>query len=412
MRSRLTSAFVITLGVSLVFTACGGKKSVSAAPTALHVQASATGDATDLRDAVARIADGGTITLGPGTYDLDKLLTINKSVQLVGAGVRQTRIVSTVKGKGVLFTGSHHFSVSGITFSHEGTAPGGAVWVNAGSVHFSNCRFTGAASNRRNYYYEALWLRGTASGVVENCTADESDVGIGVAGKATPVIQGCVCTSNSYAGMAIYGNGRPSLRHDRCSGNDQFGIVASAHAHLMIQSCQCNSGTTGIQIGGKVAGSISFCTCNGNSTHGVLILGSARVAVDKSTCNSDGDFGIAVAGTAKATVTNNQCLHDKGAGIGFGGTARGTASGNTCNRDGSGASGGLCVTEHANVTVTGNQCDDNASYGILFRDHARGVARDNECSGNDYGIIINSPATAKLVGNTLDWNKTQAIGRW
>lgn len=111
-------------------------------------------------------------------------------------------------------------------------------------------------------------------------------------------------------------------------------------------------------------------------------------------------------------VTSNECLHDKGVGIGFWGSARGTASSNTCNRDGSGASGGLCVTEHANVTLTGNQCDDNANYGILFRDHARGVVRQNECSGNDYGIIITSPASAKLVGNTLDWNTTQAVGRW
>jgi len=257
MRSRLTSAFVITLGASLVLAGCGGKKPVPAVPTSLHVQASASGSASDLRDAVARIADGGTITLAPGTYDLDKLLTIDKSVQLVGAGVRQTRIVSTVKDKGVLFTDSHHFSVSGITFSHEGAAPGGAVWVNAGSVHFSNCRFTGAGSSRPNSFNPGLWLRGTASGVVENCSADESDVGISISGKATPVIQDCVCTSNSYAGVFVFGESHPSLRHNRFSGNDQFGIATSTHAHVMIQSCQCNSEKDGIVIGAKVTGRAS-----------------------------------------------------------------------------------------------------------------------------------------------------------
>jgi hypothetical protein len=89
---------------------------------------SASGSATAVRDAVAKIADGGTITLAAGTYELDQLLTINKSVQLVGAGMAQTSIVSTVKDKGVLFTGAHRFSTSGITFSHEGATPGGVVW--------------------------------------------------------------------------------------------------------------------------------------------------------------------------------------------------------------------------------------------------------------------------------------------
>ena len=62
--------------------------------------------------------------------------------------------------------------------------------------------------------------------------------------------------------------------------------------------------------------------------------------------------------------------------------------------------------------MSGNTCDDNAHYGILFRDNSRGVARNNECSGNDYGIVINTPAKATLVGNSLDGNNTQAVGRW
>ena len=201
MHLRPVSALVISLGVVAVLAGCSkgapAAPATPAAPTSLHVQAGLSNSATGLTDAVAKIADGGTITLAAGTYDLDQLLTINKSLQLVGAGKGQTLIVSTVKDKGVLFTGTHQFLASGITFSHEGANPGGAVWVNSGTVHFSDCRFTGAASNRRNYSYEALWLRGTTAGVVEDCTADQSDMGIGISGTATPVIQGCICTSDS-----------------------------------------------------------------------------------------------------------------------------------------------------------------------------------------------------------------------
>jgi parallel beta-helix repeat protein len=367
MRSRLVLALVVSLGVALVLSGCAkDKPAVPVAVTSLHVQASASGSASALSDAVAKIADGGTVTLAAGTYELDRLLTIDKSVQLVGAGMSKTLIVSPVKDKGVLFTGAHHFSASGITFSHEGAAPGDVVWVDAGTVHFSDCRFTGAASNRPNWFDEALWLRGTTTGVVENCTADQSDTGIGISGTATPVIQGCVCTSNSAAGVSVYGNGHPLLRHDRCSGNDGYGIEAQGRAHVTIQSCQCNAEKRGIGAADHVTGSISFCTCKG----------------------------------------------DSGVGIGFWGAARVTASDNTCDHDGRGTSGGLCVTEHAVITLSGNQCDDNASYGILFRDHSRGVARNNECSGNNYGIVINALASAKLFGNSLDSNKTQAVGRW
>ena len=421
MRSRLVLACVVCLGVAIVLGGCGKPKhgpSVSAkpvvvAPTSLHVQASLQGSSASLSSAVAKIADGGTITLAAGTYDLNQLLTVDKSVQLVGAGMGQTLIVSTVKDRGVLFTGAHQFSASGITFSHEGAKPGDAVWVDAGTVQFTGCRFTGAASNNPNAADEALWLRGTTTGVVENCTADQSDTGIGVSGTATPVIQGCVCTSDSEAGVYVYGSGHPLLRHDRCSSNDQYGIAAADHAHVMIQSCQCGAENSGIAATGQATGSISYCSCKGNTTAGINILGHARLVVDSNTCSAsdDGD-GIDVNGTARVTVTNNECQNDKGVGIGFWGAVRGTASDNTCDLDGRGDSGGLCVGGHAVITVSGNTCDDNANYGILFRDNSRGVARNNECSGDNYGIIINSPASATLVGNSLDSNKTQAVGRW
>ena len=372
VHSRLVSALIVSLGVAVVLAGCstnnptsasGSAKPVAAAPTSLHVQAGATDSATGLTDALAKIADGGTITLAAGTYDLNQLLTIDKSVQLVGAGMGQTLIVSTVKDKGVLFTGEHHFTASAITFSHQGATPGGAVWVDAGTVQFNDCRFTGATSNSLHNFYEALWLRGSTTGEVENCTADQSDAGIGISGTATPVIQGCLCASDSEEGVVVYGEGHPLLRFDDCSNNDQFGIAATDHAHVMIQSCKCSAEADGVVMVGQATGSISYCTCNGNSTEGIAILGAARFAVTSNTCSANGADGIGVVGTAY-------------------------------------------------VTVSGNTCDDNANYGILFKDNARGAARDNECSGNDYGIVINSPASATLVGNTLDSNKTEAVGRW
>lgn len=409
------------LGVAVMLGGCGNAKSSgsasakpsTAAPTSLHVQAGLSNSAAGLMNALDKIADGGTITLAAGTYDLDQLLTIDKSVQLVGAGMSKTLVVSTVKGKGVLFTGDHHFSASGITFSHQGAAPGDVVWVDAGTVDFENCRFTGAMSGGPNVADEALWLRGSTTGVVENCTADQSDVGIGISGAATPVVQGCDCTSDSEAGVNVYGAGRPLLRFDRCSGNDQLGIAVQDRAHVMIQSCKCNAEKYGIAALGTTTGSISYCICKGNTAAGIAITGSAHVVVDSNTCSSsdDGD-GIDVNGTTKVTLTDNECENDKGVGIEFWGAARGTASGNTCKLDGRGTSGGLCVAGNAVITVSGNTCDDNAHYGILFRDNSRGVARNNECSGNDYGIVINTPAKATLVGNSLDGNNTQAVGRW
>ena len=414
MRSRLLSALVVGLGVALLLGGCDkARPALPAAVTSLHVQATATGSAGALVDAVARIADGGTITLAAGTYNLDQLLRIDKSVQLIGAGMSKTIIVSTVKNKGVLFTGAHHFSASGITFSHEGAKPGDAVWVDAGTVQFNSCRFTGAASNNPKVTDEALWLRGTTTGVVENCTADQSDAGIGISGTATPIIQGCVCTSDSSTGLSVYGKGHPTLRFDRCSDNGQFGVTAQDRTRVVIQSCQCSAENDGIVVVGQATGSVSYCTCKGNSTAGISIRGRTRFAVDRNTCNSsaDGD-GIDVVGTAKVAVTNNVCQNDKGVGIGFWGAARGTASDNACNLDGRGDSGGLCVGGHAVITLNGNTCNDNANYGILFRDSGRGTARNNLCSGNNYGIIINSSASATLVGNSLDSNKTQAVGRW
>ncbi len=367
--SSLTVAAAVAITcAAVVVLACAGcghqRKAaappLSAPPATIRIDAPTANDFQALSNALAKVADGGTVVLGPGTYELDQLVTITRSVHLVGAGQSTTRIACTVKGKGILVEGASSFAASGITFAHEGAVPGGAVSVTSGEVDIRACRFTGASSNRGGYPSVALWLHENVIGVVENCVADDSDIGIGVSGTASPVIDQCACTSNSQLGIDVYGSARPALRHDRCLHNGGAGIELENSAHPTVESCVCSSARLGILATDKSAGVVKDCTCDVNTISGVQLAGHAHFLVSNTNCGRNHGAGILVSNWAVATLSGNTCL-------------------------------------------------GNTYVGIAFADHARGTARANDCRGNAYGIAIKSPATAKLVGNLLSSNSMQPV---
>jgi hypothetical protein len=65
-------------------------------PTAtIQVKADGNGDYSTLGEAITNAPSGAAIVLGPGRYEVEDTLLIDKSLQLLGAGMEETEITST-----------------------------------------------------------------------------------------------------------------------------------------------------------------------------------------------------------------------------------------------------------------------------------------------------------------------------
>jgi|GEM_PF-958927 len=256
--------------------------------------------AGSLRQAIADVCDGGTITFdavafaAPGPYTINLAdtsnneLLVNKSVTITGPGasvLTVKRISGAVNNFRVFeITSGKTVAISGLTIANghaAGSFPaseGGGIFNDHGTLTLSNCVLSGNTADD------------SGGGLFNNAAA---------AGSASVTIQNCTFASNtaSVGGGALY-----------------------------------NYGDTG-----TATATISNSTFNGNGT---TAAGGAGGALDNFS---------ATAGTATLLVTNSTIS---------GNTSNGDAGGLVNN-----ASTGTAAATLTSVTITGNHADndDNAS---------------------------------------------------
>ena len=410
---RILAVFLVAACVAVPLSGCGHSQDAqdegaAGPPRTIQIDAPGGADHQVLSDALAEVAEGGTVELAAGTYDLGaERLLIDRPVRLVGTGAQTTKIVGAAREAVVRVTGSGTFAAEGITFARQKGTRGCVVSVDVAEVRLTGCRFAGG-SHTRDWSYAALWIKGETGGAVRRCVASDGDTGIDVSGSATVAVEGNVCSGNRSCGIASYESARPLIRDNTCSKNGSIGIYAYDLAQPTIEANECSGCRYGIAVQGEAQATVASNLCRGNKLSGVAVYATARCTVSDNVCAGNLD-GIALSGEVEASVSRNTCTGNRDTGIYIGDRATAVITANLCDRNGRRHTGGICVTGHGRATVTDNSCLKNASYGILFRDSAAGSATGNRCKGGRYGIVVNDRARPRLSGNECTGNRVKGV---
>ena len=302
----------------------------------IHLEADGSGQYATLAEAARAASEGAALILGPGSYRLAESLEINTSLHLVGAGMDQTEIVSKAEGYAVLFSGAGPFSAEGVAFRHQGQSVADVVIVEGGAVSFVRCRFTGAVSGEGEDERAGLWLRGAASGLVQDCVVEGNGLGVRVSEQAQPALKENFCTHNGGAGIVYSDDAGGVASGNECSENGVGGIVVAGRAGPVLEG--------------------NLCADNGDT--GIAYLDDGGGAARQNECLWNGLDGISVGGRASPTLTGNVCMDNGGAGIAYADSAGGAARQNECAQNGR---VGIFVAETAAPDLGDNDCDVDAA---------------------------------------------------
>jgi len=289
-------------------------------------------------DAFQKLKEGGTVTLGEGTYKLSKPLQIVKSVHLVGQGLDKTRIVGTAQEVVVEFNAHITATVEGITFKRQGETAGDVVEVVAADMTFVGCGFTGGVGGG-TASGNGLAFFNDSKGTVTECVAMQNQLsGVHVQDQTAVTISGSTCSQNSNAGIAFLGESTGGAEKNICDRNGIDGIHVQDGANPLLTKNQCSN----------------------NRKAGILYLGKAGGIASQNRCVENAGSGISVGGDAAPEIVDNfvtkspYCLayYDHAAGV---------ARANTCQTKGT-ADIGIAVFDKAHPKLIANQSSANITW--------------------------------------------------
>jgi len=278
------------------------------------VYADGTGDYPTLEAAVAGIAPGATIHLGPGTFRLSKTLSVDFSFKLVGNGM-------SGDAASVLTCADTVIRVVGVDFRAEkirvlstaSSKSSNALSAEDATVEIRDC-FLGGGNRWSDLGGCGLYLYGTTTGTVFGCMATENDLhGIAVQDEADVTLERNVCVYNTQCGISFSGDANGRLRDfNLCSYNGISGIAAQRQATLFVEKniCQYNA-VAGISFFGTASGTIRSNECKYNQSHGIALWEQSSALVEYNTAASNTEAGICFEGTSGGTARNNTCSANK-----------------------------------------------------------------------------------------------------
>ena len=304
-RARFGVMLSLWLISTVVLLACGSTVTSTPESVTVRLAPSGGGDFESLEAALEAVPPGSTINLDPGTYSLTAALDIKKPMKLVGAGVNQTFIVSTVAGYALRVSGSGPFAATRITFRHEGQEPADVVVIEDGEFAFANCRFTGAFTPEGEEQKAGLRIKGGAVGVVQDSEAvANSVVGIWIMDQAQPLLEWNTLADNALFGILYEGSTRGTASQNAVTGAGAAGIQVAGQAAPTLENNGCMQNGTGIAFLDQAQGIASRNECSRNDTVGISVGNEAQPALEGNTCNQN-LYGIVYAGSKGGVARQN-----------------------------------------------------------------------------------------------------------
>lgn len=375
--------YTLSGGVGTYAVPDGNAAALSAAVTAANT-------AADLTNKII-------ISLGAGTYELARTLTINTPLEIRGNGT------ATLDGYQ--------------TLSHE-PIPNSTMTINTATINGLVFDTTGAASAtglRLMNFIDAIVVKNSGDTTISQTVATRNDgAGIHVSGTGSVRIEGNLIgdtgfdarkdalQGGNWRGVSVDANKSTTITDNTVSGNF-YGISAAGGSTVHINSNRIGVDETG-------ASSLA------NIRDGIVVQGNSSAFIGdggRNIVSGNGGTGIVIDGSA-ATIRDNYI------GVIAGGPADPLDPANSMGNSGD----GIRVTNANGAIIAGNVIATNNGNGVALSSANNSIIKSNTISensgdgiqmmagsGNLIGVdpIAHDPATD---GNTIDHNNGRGINTY
>jgi hypothetical protein len=274
----------------------------------------------DLRDAVARAAEGTTIVLPPGTVALDETLVLLQGVTLRGAGRDATSIRSSASDAAVIVATAALVRLEDLTVELTGGQPAsGLVAGPSASVSMTGVRVVGAVAAADGVGGAGVYLsaqgdegsgRGTTFEVTDSIFERNAWAGVAVAGGHRVSIESATFAGNGDVGILFLDTASGSVGNSTFTDN-RVGMAASGSAAPTWLADTITGGSVGLQMDADASPIIDGLQISGSSSAAVIYGGRSAGSLTSTVC-AGVPYGIVVADTATPTLGTNSCELSRG----------------------------------------------------------------------------------------------------
>jgi parallel beta-helix repeat protein len=387
-----------------------GDPAASASDAAtFRLSADGQGDFPNLETALLDAPPGSTILLGPGSFALDRSITLTTSLALIGTGMDQTEITAPTSPHILHLRGDESYVLKQITFRQSGSDPADVVSIEGGHIEVRSCRFTGGVWHEGESLGNGLVLGGDATGIIEAIEASQNGFyGMLIQDSAMPTLQGNWIHANEGSGIGYFDQSGGGARDNVSEGNAYYGILIADRAAPTLENNTIRTNQeTGFVYLGHAGGTAQGNLSTENGIDGFLIGDNAAPLLTGNTALDNVDTGISYLANAGGRALENRCMGNAGYGIYVAEDAAPTLDGNRCSGNGT---IGIAYFDRAAGTAQNNESNANGSHGIYADDQAAPILKENECSGNDdAGIAYFGQSAGRAERNHCAENATFGI---
>jgi parallel beta-helix repeat protein len=274
-------------------------------PEVIAVPKTKTVGFKDLERSIERAEDGAVLFLAAGDYQLSSMVTVHKSISLIGAGQALTRVFSSASVALMRFQGNE-LHLKGIGFIHTGKQKADVLDIKDAKINIEDCRFSGGYtpdSPRKDG--DGVWLHGDSSGKIIQSQFERNALnGLEVRDTSEVLLENNQFNRNESAGLSIWENAKVQVLNSSFEFNKKKGIQASDQAKLTIERNKIlfNTGS-GIAFYKSATGSLENNSVIANK-FGIEIMDNSSVSVSKNLFSRQ-DEAIYVGKQARATIGKN-----------------------------------------------------------------------------------------------------------
>ena len=333
-------ALRIAVGITMLAILLTGVSSAAI----LTVNASGGGDYTKIQDAINASNNGDTIIVAAGTYKEN--VDVNKSVNLVGAGVGITTLNASNSYDHVFNITTNNVNISGFTI--VGSISGSGIFFNRAS--FINISNNNVSNNREGIYADKY---SNNNSIINNDVSNNNNYGIFLSSSSNNTLKGNNASNNNNGIFLSSSN-----------NNTLIGNMASKNYHAFSLSNSSNNTLTG----------------------------------NTASNNDDRYPGIDISYSSNNNTLMGNNVSNNGRGISLRYSSNNTMSGNNASNN---IDCGIYLFYSSNNTLTGNTASNN-NYGIILESSSNNKIYNN--------IFNNTIKIYFLLSNIDTWDTTRQSG--
>ena len=233
-----------------------------AAAETITVNINGSGNFSTIQDAIDHAIHGDTVIVEPGTYYEN--LTINKTINLLGAGAKQTTIIGN-QARAVIKLESNNSQISG--FAIAGYYCYSDIFINGSYNSISDCYFYGSVIG--------IDMRETKKNQVINCTCEtNSGAGMYLGGASHCIFKNVYCFNSTYGpGIYLWYATDNTFKSGMCSGNQKEGLYAYwlSDRNRIFNYEFSNNNRSGVHLFDSDKYYLVNCTAEQNQGNGFII---------------------------------------------------------------------------------------------------------------------------------------------